>query len=69
VTRFADELVGEILGLIARGRSNGEIASDLFLSEGTAKTHVNRIFGKLDLRDRAQAVVLASETGLVQPGE
>jgi hypothetical protein len=55
------------LRLIGRGRSNSEIAAELFLSETTVKTHVTRIFTKLRLRDRAQAVVLAYETGLVTP--
>ncbi|MEV6305518.1 response regulator transcription factor [Actinoplanes sp. NPDC051861] len=58
----------EVLALLGRGLSNTELAETLTLSEATVKTHVARIFAKLDLRDRAQAVVLAYETGLVTPG-
>jgi DNA-binding NarL/FixJ family response regulator len=58
----------EVLALVGRGLSNAEIADELVLSPLTAKTHVARLFSKLDARDRAQLVVIAYETGLVVPG-
>ncbi len=56
----------EVLALVARGLSNGECAEQLFMSEGTVKTHVKRIYTKLDLRDRTQAVIFAYEAGVVE---
>jgi DNA-binding NarL/FixJ family response regulator len=59
----------EVLALIGHGKTNGEIAAELFVSEGTVKTHVNHLFTKLRLRDRAAAVVFAFDHGLVKrPG-
>jgi DNA-binding NarL/FixJ family response regulator len=59
----------EVFTLIARGRSNSEIGQDLHLAPGTLRTHINRIFAKLDLRDRVQAVILAYECGLARHDE
>jgi DNA-binding NarL/FixJ family response regulator len=58
----------EVLVRLAQGRSNAELAADLHIGEGTAKTHVSAVLAKLGVRDRVQAVVAAYESGLVQPG-
>jgi DNA-binding NarL/FixJ family response regulator len=69
-TRALDALTArerEVLALIGRGRSNAEIAAELFVGEGTVKTHINHLFTKLSLRDRAAAVVFAFDHDLVEP--
>ena len=58
----------DVLRLIGRGTSNTEIAEQLFISEGTVKSHIGHIFTKLDLRDRAAAIVFAFDHSLVEPG-
>jgi DNA-binding NarL/FixJ family response regulator len=58
----------EVLELVAKGRSNAEIAAELFVSHATVKTHVSRLLMKLDARDRAQLVMIAYETGVASPG-
>ena len=58
----------DILKSIARGKTNAEIAQELFIGEATVRTHVSNLLGKLDLRDRVQIVAFAYESGIIQPG-
>ncbi|MDH3260248.1 MAG: response regulator transcription factor [Acidimicrobiia bacterium] len=58
----------DVLRLVAQGYANAEIAEQLFISEATVKTHVSHVFAKLEVRDRSQAIVLAYESGLIEPG-
>jgi len=68
ITRLLTPREVEVLRLLARGGTNAEIARELFVGEATVKTHVARVLGKLGVRDRIQAVILAYESGFIQPG-
>ena len=67
IKRLTDREI-QVLCLIARGKTNDEIASELIIGEATVKTHVSNVLTKLNLRDRVQVVVFAYESGLIQPG-